>query len=355
MNLYLTQDLIGLPTGGGAVTYHEYRALAGFGSERGVVTHPLDAGMVARGATPFESDKNWLKLIGSQPLGLVHAYAGCFTETIKACLKAGAKVTYTAAAHDINESRREFNDLGIPFSFPHLTVPEGFERYVGGYKLAHTVICPSELSKRVMESYGCKNVIVIPHGCHLPEVVPPLPKRFCLGYMGQAGPDKGLRYLFEAWKKVNLKDSTLVVAGGHINEAFDLWKRFGGGNVEFIGFVPKLEDFYAKISAYCQPSVSEGFGMEVLEAMAHGRRVIVSDGAGAADLVRRRSGIGTCFQKRDVDDLVGHILALRLLYPSIPDPEVAVGREEAKLLSWSNVRAMYQHHWRSLTESSGAW
>jgi glycosyltransferase involved in cell wall biosynthesis len=349
VNLYLTQDRIGTPTGGGAVTYHEYRALADLGFE----THPVDAGRVQLSHDPFMSDERWGAVIANTSPALVHTYAGCFTKTVESLKSRGAKVTYTAAAHDISESRREHEELGVPFNFPHLTDPVLWERYVGGYKSADVVICPSRLSKKIMESFGCKKVVVIPHGCEAAAVIPPLPKRFALGYMGQAGPDKGLRYLFEAWKRLAMKDAVLVIAGSHMDQAYELWKRFGGGNVEFMGFVPKLEDFYAKVSVYCQPSVTEGYGMEALEASVHGRLCLISDGAGAVDLSEQFRGAYS-FRRRDVDDLAGHIERIKNAVDTGAFSAHVDQDDVDRLLatqSWKAIRLSYQHLWRSLDVS----
>lgn len=342
MKLYITQDRIGTPTGGGAVTYHEYTALA----ELGGVTHPVDSGRVAVGPDPFVNDLAFRNAIkGAEGVKLAAFYAGCFTETV-AELRAGAKISYTAAAHDIQESRREFEDLGIPFNLPHLTNPDLWKQYVRGYQIADLVICPSMLSKKCMESYGCENVTVIPHGCEIPATVAPYPKKFTVGYLGQAGPDKGLRYLFEAWKKLNLKDALLLVAGNNIDQALPLWRRFGGGNVEFTGFVKNVSDFYNRISLYVQPSVTEGFGIEVLEAMAHGRQVIVSRGAGAADVVGELSGC--TFAPRSSVDIVQHIEPLAGANPKWGEEIGARDIEIAKKYTWENIRQRYQAAWRNL-------
>lgn len=346
MNVYLTQDRIGSANSGGSVTYHEYRALESLGDK----TLPVDSGIVQGAPDPLESDARYAAaLSGKEVPVLAHLYAGCFSRTVSMLRRGGAKVSYTAAAHDIDASRQEYESLGIPFNYPHLTVPELWSRYVSGYKEADLVICPSENSAALMRSYGCTNVTVIPHGCEIPAKVHPLPKTFTVGYLGQAGPDKGLRYLFEAWKKLNLKDATLLIAGNNIEQALPLWRQFGGGNVEFTGFVKDVSAFYNRISAYVQPSVTEGFGMEVLEAAAHGRSVIVSEGAGAVDLVAYEDDLfDGIVPPRDSHAIAEKIAELRSMSPETLEEEGLGFRNISDPYAWATIRNRYHYQWESL-------
>src|SRR5690606_22842703 len=130
-----------------------------------------------------------------------HIYSGTFSSTVKALKERNAKVSYTAAAHDLKESKKEHDMWGVPFEYPHLIDPDLWSRYVAGYLNADLLICPSNHSAQVMKEFGYdRRIEVIPHGCNLPEVVKPLPSQFTLGYLGAIGPDKGLKYLIEAWK-----------------------------------------------------------------------------------------------------------------------------------------------------------
>ena len=60
----------------------------------------------------------------------------------------------------------------------------------------------------------------------------------------------------------------------------------------FHGSVPRpvLFDAYRAADILVFPSLSDGFGMVVAEAMAHGLPVITTDQAGAADLVTADNG-----------------------------------------------------------------
>jgi glycosyltransferase involved in cell wall biosynthesis len=116
--------------------------------------------------------------------------------------------------------------------------------------------------------------------------VKPYPKRFTVGYLGACGADKGLVYLLQAWKKLGYADSTLLLAGSQYEGMMGLAKQHGGGNIHILGFVDHISEFFNQTSCYVQPSATEGFGIEVLEAFAYGRYPLVSHGAGAVDILR---------------------------------------------------------------------
>lgn len=342
MNLYLTQDRIGTPTGGGAVTYHEYKALESLGEE----IHPIDAARFAPCGHPFVFDGLFKDLIIKNDLRprLVHIYAGCFTQTVRELHRRGAKVSYTAAAHDVEKSRKEHEALGFGFNLSHLTDPVLWKQYLGGYLEADILICPSQKSLDIMRKYGRANPVkVIAHGHDPVKAVPPLPKTFAIGYMGQAGPDKGLRYLLEAWKKLDYKDAELVIAGNNIDSVLPLWRTYGGGRLRLLGFVPALEDFYTHVSVYVQPSVTEGFGIEVLEAKAHNRRVICSDGVGAVDCLSTDRDL--LFKAGDAEELARFIDHTKKVPEQI---RYVVGNT----YEWERVRRRYVECWSEYFSSS---
>lgn len=371
MNLYITADQIGVLTGGGQVTYYESEALKGLGPCEVWGRDNLQPNL----PEPWGYDaKAAEQLNGKEKPKLTHFYAGTFSNTVKRLKDAGLKVTYTAAAHDIAKSKAEHEKLGLEYCYPHMTDPELFARYVEGYKNADVLICPSNHSADVMRGFGCTNRIeVIPHGCHIPKCwncdghkrvatgpnditdwdicttcngtgfapIAPLPPRFTVGYLGAVGPDKGLVYLLGAWKKLAYKDATLVLAGRDSTSRFAqmLVQRYGGGNIEIRGWVNNLVDFYSSISLYVQPSVTEGFGMEVLEAMAYGRPTLCSTGAGAADVCPFDT-------EPSVDAIANTIDRYRQNIDIRPGP--IFWREEAEKYTWAKVQKRYQEVWRSL-------
>lgn len=333
MLAYFTCDRIGSETGGGVVTFNESKALKSLGNFKLFNPNPTN--------NPFEADN----LICNQDFSgikLAHFYSGTFSQTVKNLKSQGTKVVYTAAAHDPELSKQEFEGLGMAYDIPHMTNKDLFDKYVEGYLLADLVICPSTHSESIMKKFGCKNTKVIPHGIYPNHgKLKERPKNFTVGYLGQIGPDKGIRYLIEAWAKLNYKDSILYLAGSQSPELIHYIRYFKKGNYNILGWVKNIEEFYNSISLYVQPSVTEGFGIEVLEAMSFGRPVVCSNGAGAADCIDK---CGMAVPKRSADMLAYAIDKYKT--STLPSQEECVNN--AKKYSWDIVAEQYKTEWNNI-------
>jgi len=91
-------------------------------------------------------------------------------------------------------------------------------------------------------------------------------------FVGRLAKQKGLDYLIAAAKE--LPDVKFLLAGR--GEEEKRLKSIAPPNVEFLGFVSQKEliELYAKAQIFCLPSVGEGFGLVLLEAMASGCAII---------------------------------------------------------------------------------
>lgn len=345
MIFMITSDSVGANSGGGKVTKQEAAALISISHGRFGFISPIE--VCPHPKTVWEHDEIAAECVRmmAYPIELAHFYAGTYTETIKALHARGAKVTYTCAAHDVEASRKEHELLGVPYDYPHLTDPEQWKRYVQGYLDADVLIVPSKHSMETMRKYGAtQRIEIIPHGhLWLAENNPRTPERFTVGYLGAIGPDKGLRVLLQAWKLLSYQDADLVIAGPLSQSPFAdyMVATYGGGSIRQIGYVERLGDFYQSLSLYVQPSVSEGFGIEVLEALAGNVPVISSDGCGASDL----NHPSMVFPSGDVKILAGMIdaqrkmKALPYLKPLIP-PVVE--------FTWDRIRDRYVKLWKEI-------
>ena len=297
--LYVCGDVIGAPGGAGQVTAHELDALQDiYGADQVQVLQLDDVrpGPYAGLDVPFIHDYFALSKVArlcekQGPPEQCHIYSGAYTELTRYLMNRGCKVSHTSPSHDRNLSMKE---RGPGYYLPHIDIPDLWEQHCEGLRLADLVIVPGEAPRSFLESEGVKpeRMVVIPHGIEaIPEEAAPFPVEFTVGYLGASGPDKGIRYLIDAWAALGWEDARLIIAG----EGSQQWGPYiqsqaGKGKFCLPGYVPDVASFYNAITVYCQPSVSEGFGLEVLEAMSYGRPVIASTGAGAADAVLPSTG-----------------------------------------------------------------
>jgi len=339
--LYVTADAIGTATGGGRVTHHESLALASMGDTQ-IWQFPNQP-------RPWEPDRVACARLEAFPQykpRIAHFYSGTFTKTIETLKARGTAISYTCAAHDIEVSRREHDRLGLRFDYPHLTDPEKWREYLRGYLIADVVVCPSPYSEQIMRGYGCQRVTVIPHGFDPPACVAKIPSRFVVGYLGQPGPDKGLPYLFRAWDawSPSHPDALLVIAGrGTLDMLPWIREQRFRGSYYVRGEVAEPCDLYDACALYVQPSASEAFGCEIVEARAHGRPVICSDGAGARDYAHQVvPACNPAAIASAIDFWHGRWRA---------DPQALItyaARSAIADLNWDRIRARYAEHFASL-------
>ena len=107
-----------------------------------------------------------------------------------------------------------------------------------------------------------------------------LPERYVL-CVCSLEPRKNLRRLLEAWNKMPARpgDLHLVLAGAKGNVFHDLEFDAAPANVQLAGYVGDdlLPALYAGAEFFAFPSLYEGFGLPVLEAMASGTPVVCSN------------------------------------------------------------------------------
>jgi glycosyltransferase involved in cell wall biosynthesis len=114
-------------------------------------------------------------------------------------------------------------------------------------------------------------------------------------FVGACVKVKGLRYLAEALTKIRDLDFRLRVAGEYdVRDAY--YRKINkiiekGGiadKVEFSGFIQaeRLAEYYRSSSIYILPSLSEGFGRSLIEALSFGLPVIASNAGAIPELIK---------------------------------------------------------------------
>ncbi len=158
-------------------------------------------------------------------------------------------------------------------------------------------------------------------------------------FHGRLSIQKGPEFFLMAAKKVLEKEpgARFIMSGKGdflprlVELAIDLGIE---DKVVFAGYVPdeKLPLLYAASDAYVLPSVSEPFGITVLEAMAAGVPVIVSKTTGAGEVVNYCLRVDFW----DVDEMANKIIAV-LKYSELKDVLSEGAAGEVKRFSWDRA------------------
>jgi len=196
-------------------------------------------------------------------------------------------------------------------------------------------------------------------------------------FVGRITPEKGIHNLLQAWPGVvaACPDARLEIIGSEgmtprqmivdlssDPEVRDLARFYRGGDGYAIGYESALKDMipeevrhtvsfvgakpYPKVisryeAATClvNPSLSESFGMSLIEAITHGTPVVASRVGGMTEIVEGTGG-GVLVDRNDISALSEAIRRM------LADPEAANAMGQAasecsgRLYSWDNIAAL---------------
>ena len=204
------------------------------------------------------------------------------------------------------------------------------------------LICVSRTTFNDLERFHPgldKPTFVVPHGVgeHFfePEQVRirRLPPRYLL-YVGNRHPHKNVELLLRAFARVSVheKDLHLVLVGAYLSDEDVQLRELGIARRTLRLKVSdrELPWLYHQARAFVFPSLYEGFGLPVLEAMAAGCPVAVAD---ADALVELASEVALVFERDDPDLLaeqIERLLSDRALATRLRE----AGRTRARDFTW---------------------
>lgn len=177
-----------------------------------------------------------------------------------------------------------------------------------------------------------------------PQLTPKQPKGVSgdfLMYLGTGFPHKNLPRLIEAFDMLHEKypKLKLVLAGKREKhyEELEAWakNRPSSKNIVFYGFMPDAEARWAHTHCrvFVQPSLMEGFGIPVLEAMAEGAPVVSSN----ASVMPEVYGDAALYcNARDPKDIAKQVTKV-LENTKLRDKLIAAGYKQVKKYSWSKM------------------
>jgi glycosyltransferase involved in cell wall biosynthesis len=117
---------------------------------------------------------------------------------------------------------------------------------------------------------------------------------------------KGVGYLLDAWSKLQLDSAELVLVGTMEAGVKGIYERIAPPHTRIEGFIDDLSPYYGEADVFISPSVADLHPYTVLEAMASGIAVIVSNRCGISEVVDQGVN-GFVYPYDDADSLAEHI------------------------------------------------
>jgi glycosyltransferase involved in cell wall biosynthesis len=200
------------------------------------------------------------------------------------CDRGSSHIRYQA--HILKE---EYLRWGIPFN----GVPKwAIEAEEAEYAACDLITIPSLFAERTFIEAGVPHSKLrrIPYGVDLKRfssVCEPANGRFDVVFVGGVGVRKGIPYLIEAFRLLKHPHKSLKIIGS-IEPSFAEWVRnIRDDNIMFLGSMPQvaLKEFLSRSHVFVLPSVEDGFGMVMAQAMACGCPVIATENTGGPDLI----------------------------------------------------------------------
>lgn len=158
-------------------------------------------------------------------------------------------------------------------------------------------------------------------------------------YVGTVEPRKNLGRLLDAWQALPVsirEEFELVLAGPEGWQSAETMARLRGpaAGIRYLGYVPEpdLPGVTAGAAAFVYPSLYEGFGFPVAQAMAAGVPVITANVSSLPEITGGSALLIDPHSLSELRDAIAHLLAS----PSVGAQLAAAGKKQAERFSWTS-------------------
>jgi starch synthase len=249
-------------------------------------------------------------------LDAVYAYEDGARRTFDSARRCGAAAIYElplgyykGVAREIRRAQKERQGFGqVAYEEPHWKQ----SRKDAELGLADAVIVPCAWAARSLsynDACGKKPVAIVPYGTPADETTARTGRPrgpFTVLFAGQVGLRKGAPHLIDAWERLRLKDARLWMAG-----SMNLGRGYlaeHSGSFQHLGPIPRVRllEVMREADLFVFPSLAEGFGLVIGEAMASGVPVLTTVNTGGPELIKDGRE-GWCVPAHDTDSLTERI------------------------------------------------
>lgn len=223
---------------------------------------------------------------------ILDTYAGMSRNTIKAAHGLGVRtILERGSSHrrfQIRTLSEEHEKYGIPFHHDPAVMEDELEEY----ETTDLIAIPSTFVRRTFVAEGVPEgkLLQVPYGVDLQRFCPE-PRtdfRFRVLFIGAFTLRKGVQYLLEAWRRLQMSDGELVFIGTPNDSLVGRLGYRDLAGVRYVGPIRNAELRYhiSEADVLVMPSLEEGLALVQPQAMACGIPVIYSTNTGGSDIVR---------------------------------------------------------------------
>jgi glycosyltransferase involved in cell wall biosynthesis len=228
--------------------------------------------------------------------------------------------------------------------------PKELERRKEERQLADAIFCASSFTRRTLVEQGvlADKIVVEPYGVDQSLFRPTLHKypKFSIIWAGSFTQTKGIIYLLEAMASHPVPDMELVLAGYPFGKVDPVRAYEDRVHVRRLGHVRRgqLAEIMARCHVHVFPTILDGFGRNIIEAMACGLPVITTPNCAGPDLIE--DGVsGFIVPIRDIDAICQRLFWIH----SHPDEGMQMG-ERGRLRIASFTQQDYRRRFADRVE-----
>ena len=223
--------------------------------------------------------------------------------------------------------REEHEKWGMQFSGID---PRTIAREESEYAEADLITVPSIFAYRsfIKQGIAAKKLRLLPYGVNVSRfqlVAKPVEDRFDILYVGAMSLQKGIQYLVQAYENLSHPNKSLTFVGAPSQELMALLqaRNLWPSDIKVLGHMPQIElkNIMSRSHVLVLPSIQDGFGMVMAQAMACGCPVIATSNTGGEDLFTDGDE-GFIVPIRDVDALTECLQQLA----DYPDQRATMGQ-----------------------------
>lgn len=298
-------------------------------------------------------------------IDIIHAWSTGSLETLKTAARLGIPTVlerpnaHTRFAMEVVKQECDRLGVTLPPNHEHAFDEEKLRKEEAEYKLATRLLCPSEFVVKTFLEKGFKKEQLVRHiygydeKVYYPGSEPRTRKRgLTMLFVGVCAVRKGVHFALEAWlKSPASKEGTFLIAGEFLPAYQEkLARMLAHPSVKVLGHRNDVPELVRKSDILVLPSIEEGFGLVITEAIGSGCVPLASE---ACTEICDHMKTGLMHRIGDVEQLTQHIALLhedRALLAKLR----AAGLEMAPSITWTAAGRILLGAYRETIEDYSA-